>query len=333
VKYFSLPQPGAALAAGERDIPEPGPGEVLVRMRGWSVNFRDLMLARGMYPKPVKPDVLALSDGAGEVVRAGSGVTGWSDGDRVVATYFPRWLSGEGTPDKTADELGGLVDGVLAEYRTFAEDALVAVPSHLDFAEAATLPSAGLTAWRAVVHEGRLAPGQTVLTLGSGGVSTFAIKFAALGGARVIATSSSDEKLARLRAAGAADTINYRTTTDWGAAVAGLTGGGVDHVVEVGGAGTIGQSILAARVGGHLSVLGVLTQGTGADPLMVLAKQLTLRGFTNASRDTFEEMNRAIEQHRLRPAIDRRFAFDDVAAAYKLVESGAHVGKVVLEAD
>lgn len=332
MKYYFLPEAGVGPILGERDVPEPGPGEVLVRMRGWSVNFRDLMLAGGRYPKPVKPDVIALSDGAGDVVALGADVTRWSAGDRVAATYFPRWLSGPGTPEVTADDLGGTLDGVLAEYLTFPEDALVAVPAHLDYAEAATLPSAGITAWRAVVADGGLVPGQTVLTMGSGGVSTFALQFASLGGARVIATSGSDEKLDRLTELGAAGTINYRTTPGWGAAAAELTAGGVDHVVDVGGAGTIGQSIIAARPGGQVSVVGVLTHGDGFDPVMVLVKQLTLRGLTNAGRDTFEAMNRAIEQHGLRPVIDKRFGFDEVAAASKHLESGAHVGKVVLEA-
>ena len=331
MKYFSLPRPGAELVLGERDTPEPGPGQVLVRLRGWAVNARDLMILKGFYPKPVKADVVPLSDGAGEVVAVGDGVHTWSAGDRVAATYFPDWQAGPGTPDKTADDLAGTLDGVLAEYAVFPEHALVAVPAHLDYAEAATLPSAGVTAWRAVVEEGGLAPGQTVLTLGSGGLSTFALQFAALGGARVIATSSSDTKLERLRALGAAETINYTTTPEWGAAVAELTGGGVDHVVDVGGGGTIGQSMIAARYGGHVSVAGVLTHEGAADPVLVLVKQLTLRGLTNASRETFQAMNRAIEQSGLRPVIDRRFAFDEVADALKHLESGAHLGKVVLE--
>ncbi|BFU44067.1 zinc-dependent alcohol dehydrogenase family protein [Krasilnikovia sp. MM14-A1004] len=332
MKYFCLPQPGGSLVQRERGIPEPGPGQVLVRMKGWSVNFRDLMIAKGLYPKAVKADVVVLSDGAGEVVRVGADVARWSPGDRVVGTYFPRWVSGPGTPDKTADDLGGAVDGVLAEYVVFGEHSLVGVPAHLDFAEAATLTSAGVTAWRAVVDEGRLAPGQSVLTLGSGGVSTFAVQFAALGGARIIATSGSDEKLARLKVLGASDVINRATTPEWGVAAAELTAGGVDHVVDVGGGGTLGQSAVAARMGGHISVVGVLTQGNGADPLMVLAKQLTLRGLTNASRETFERMNRAIALAGLRPVIDKRFGFDDVEAAYRYLESGAHVGKVVLDA-
>lgn len=332
MKYFCLPQPGGGLVEHECDVPEPGPGQVLVQMSGWSVNFRDLMIAKGLYPKAVKADVVALSDGAGEVVQVGPDVSRWSPGDRVVGIYFPRWVAGPGTPDKTADDLGGSVDGVLAEYVTFDEGAVVAVPSHLDFAEAATLPSAGVTAWRAVVEEGRLAPGQTVLTMGSGGISTFAVQFASLGGARIIATSSSDEKLERLRVLGATDLINYETTPAWGVAAAELTAGGVDHVVDVGGGGTIGQSMMAARMGGHVSVVGVLTQGSGAEPLIVLAKQLTLRGLTNASRETFEQMNQAVERHALRPVIDKRFAFKDVVDAYRYLESGAHVGKVVLEA-
>jgi NADPH:quinone reductase-like Zn-dependent oxidoreductase len=332
VKYFSLPRPGAGLVPGERDVPEPGPGQVLVRMRGWALNARDIMILKGFYPKPVKPDVIPLSDGAGEVVAIGEGVRDWSAGDRVAATYFPDWLSGPGTPEKTADDLGGTLDGVLAEYAVFAEDALVAVPAHLDYAEAATLPSAGVTAWRAVVEEGGLAPGQTVLTLGSGGLSTFALQFAALGGAHVVATSGSAGKLERLRALGAAQTLDHAATPEWGAAVAELTGGGADHVVDVGGGGTIGQSMIAARYGGHVSVAGVLTHEGGADPVLVLVKQLTLRGLTNASRETFQAMNRAIERTGLKPVIDRRFAFEDVAAALGHLASGTHVGKVVLEA-
>ncbi len=331
MKYFSLPRPGAELVLGERDVPEPGPGQVLVRMRGWAVNARDLMILKGFYPKPVKPDVIPLSDGAGEVVAVGDGVRAWAVGDRVAATYFPRWLSGPGTPEKTEDDLAGTLDGVLAEYAVFAEDAVVAVPAHLDHAEAATLPSAGVTAWRAVVEEGGLVPGQTVLTLGSGGLSTFALQFAALGGAHVVATSSSDEKLERLRALGAAETVNHETVPEWGAAVAGLTGGGVDHVVDVGGGGTIGQSMIAARYGGHVSVAGVLTHEGAADPILVLVKQLTLRGLTNASRETFQAMNRALERTGLKPVIDRRFAFDEVTDALKHLESRTHVGKVVLE--
>ncbi|GAB3167198.1 NAD(P)-dependent alcohol dehydrogenase [Amycolatopsis stemonae] len=331
MKSFSLPRPGAELVLAERAVPEPGPGQVLVRLRGWALNARDLMILKGFYPMPVKPDVVPLSDGAGEVVAVGDGVRAWSAGDRVAATYFPRWLSGPGTPEKTAEDLSGSLDGVLAEYAVFAEDALVAVPAHLDFAEASTLPSAGATAWRAVVEEGRVTPGQTVLTQGSGGLATFALQFAVLGGARVIATSSSDEKLARLRALGAAETINYTTTPEWGVAAAELTGGGVDHVVDVGGGGTIGQSMLAARPGGHVSVAGVLTHEGAADPVLVLVKQLTLRGLTNASRETFQAMNRAVEHSGLRPVIDRRFAFEEVADAVKHLESGTHVGKVVLE--
>ncbi|MEU5263623.1 NAD(P)-dependent alcohol dehydrogenase [Amycolatopsis sp. NPDC021455] len=331
MKYFSLPRPGTELVLGERDVPEPGPGQVLVRMLGWAVNARDLMILKGFYPKPVKPDVVPLSDGAGEVVAVGDGVRAWTAGDRVAATYFPRWLSGPGTPEKTADDLAGTLDGVLAEYAVFAEDALVAVPAHLDYAEAATLPSAGVTAWRAVVEEGGLVPGQTVLTLGSGGLSTFALQFAALGGAHVVATSGSAAKLERLRALGATETLDHTATPEWGAAVAELTGGGADHVVDVGGGGTIGQSLIAARYGGHVSVAGVLTHEGGADPILVLVKQLTLRGLTNASRETFQAMNRAIEHTGLKPVIDRRFGFEEVAGALEHLASGTHIGKVVLE--
>ncbi|MEV4509918.1 NAD(P)-dependent alcohol dehydrogenase [Dactylosporangium sp. NPDC049525] len=331
MRYYCVPRPGAGFVRRERDVPEPGPGQVLVRMLGWSVNFRDVMIAEGLYPKAVRPDVVALSDGAGEVAGVGPGVQRWSRGDRVAATYFPRWVSGQATPDTTADELGGTVDGVLAEYVCLAEDAIVAVPAHLDHAEAATLPGAGVTAWRAVIEEGGPVAGRRVLTMGSGGLSTFAVQFASLGGAHVVATSRSDEKLERLRDLGAADLINSVTTPAWGAAAAELTGGGVDHVIDVGG-GTIGQSMLAARPGGRISVLGALAPGSGADPLVVLARQLTLQGLTNGSRASFEAMNRAVERHAMRPVIDKRFGFDDIAEACRYVRSAAHVGKVVLEA-
>ncbi|MCQ4081683.1 NAD(P)-dependent alcohol dehydrogenase [Streptomyces sp. RB6PN25] len=336
-RYYHLPHfTGAdALRLDERDVPAPGPHEVLVRMRAWSLNYRDLMIAANAYGRALKPGVIPLSDGAGEVVETGTEVTRWEPGDRVMSVFMPGWLSGPPSAEKTSGALGGTADGVLAEHVLFDQEAVVAVPPHLDFAEAATLPCAAVTAWHAVaaVHGG-LNPGQTVLTLGSGGVSLFALRFAALGGARVIATSSSDAKLERLRSLGASDGVNYSRTPEWGEVVHELAGGGVDHVIEVGGAGTVQQSLTAVRTGGRISLIGVLAaRGGGIDPSLVLRKGITLQGLFVGSREMFEQMNRAIEQHRIRPVIDSTFPFSDAVAAYRHFESRGHFGKVVITDD
>jgi NADPH:quinone reductase-like Zn-dependent oxidoreductase len=330
--FFELPRfTGVdALRPAEREVPAPGAREVLVRMRAWSLNYRDLMIASDTYGRALTPGLVPLSDGAGEVVGAGAEVTRWSAGDRVVGIFMPHWISGPATAERTAGALGGPSDGVLAQYVLFDQDALVAAPAHLDFAEAATLPCAAVTAWHTVAVRGGLVPGQTVLTLGSGGVSLFALRFAALGGARVIATSSSDDKLARLRALGAAEGIDYVRTPAWGRAVYEAAGGGVDHVVEVGGAGTLPQSLTAVRTGGRISLIGVLADGDGVDPMTVVRKGITLQGMYVGSREMFEEMNRAIERHRLRPVIDRAFPFADAPAAYRHFASRGHFGKVVI---
>ncbi|WP_269855510.1 zinc-dependent alcohol dehydrogenase family protein [Streptomyces sp. RPT161] len=330
--YYHLPHFAGvdSLRLDERDLRAPGPREVLVRMRAWSLNYRDLMIAEDVYGRTLKPGVVPLSDGAGEVVETGAEATRWRPGDRVVSVFMPGWLSGPPTAEKTSGALGATTDGVLSQYVVFDQDAIVAAPSHLDFAEAATLPCAAVTAWHAVAVRGRSAPGQTVLTMGSGGVSLFALRFAALAGARVIATSSSDAKLERLRQLGAADGVNYSRTPQWGAVVNELTGGGVDHVVEVGGAGTLPQSITAVRTGGRISLIGVLAEGSGIDPAPVLRKGLTLQGMFVGSREMFEQMNRAIEQHRLRPVIDSAFPFSDTLAAYRHFQRRGHFGKVVI---
>ncbi|MEU6888660.1 NAD(P)-dependent alcohol dehydrogenase [Streptomyces viridosporus] len=312
------------------DVPVPGPRQVLVRMRAWSLNHRDLLIAHGRYGRDVLPGLVPLSDGAGEVVRSGAEVTRWRPGDAVVGLFLPGWQSGRPRVDRA---LGGSVDGVLAEYVVFDEDAVVAPPSHLDFAEAATLPCAALTAWQAVVELGGLHPGQSVLTLGSGGVSVFALQIAAAGGARVIATSGSASKLERLRALGACEVIDHAQTPDWGARAAAWSGGGVDHVIEVGGAGTMRQSITAARVGGRISVIGVLGGGPGISPVPLLRKVLCVQGVQVGSAEMFRAMNRALEHHRIRPVIDRVFPFSRAAEAFRHLESGAHIGKVVLTAE
>ncbi|WP_448330753.1 zinc-dependent alcohol dehydrogenase family protein [Streptomyces sp. DSM 41534] len=334
-RYYHLPRLTGvdALRLDEREVTAPGPREVLVRMRAWSLNYRDLMIASGTYGRALKPDAVPVSDGAGEVVDAGSDVTRWREGDRVAGVFMPGWISGPPTARNTAGALGGPADGVLAEYVLFDQDALVAAPAHLDFAETATLPCAAVTAWHAVAVTGGLAPGQTVLTMGSGGVSLFALRFAALGGARVFATSSDDAKLERLRALGAADGVNYARTPDWGRLVAEATGGGVDHVVEVGGPGTLPQSLDAVRVGGRISLIGVLAQDGVADPSAVLRKGIALQGMFVGSREMFEQMNRAIEHHRVRPTVDRAFPFTEAPAAYRYFAGRGHFGKAVITAE
>ena len=319
-----------ALHLAERPDPEPGPGQVLVRMRASAINYRDLLNildppARGItYPR------IPNSDGAGEVVALGHGVTHFAVGDRVAGAFFQAWAAGGITGAAMASALGGPVDGVLAEYAVLEEEGLVAVPDHLSFEEAATLPCAGLTAWHILIEMGRLKAGDTVLLLGTGGVSIFALQFAVLAGARAIVTSSSDEKLARAAELGAWRTINYRANPDWEQEVADLTEGrGVDLVAEVGGPGTLEKSIEAVRIGGSIGLVGVLTGGE-INPTGVMRKSIRLQGIYVGSRAMFENMNRAISAHQLKPVIDRRFAFDEARAAYHHMQAAGHFGKIVI---
>lgn len=334
MKHWRLPRNSGIddLTPGETETPRPGRGQVLVRLRAASLNYRDLAIATGKYlMSRVPPDLVPLSDGAGEVVELGPEVTRVSLGDRVAGIFMQGWLGGEMEPEFGATALGGAIDGVLAEYRVFDEIGLVRIPEALSFAEAATLPCAAVTAWNALYGLRPLQPGQSVLVLGTGGVSIFALQFARAAGASVIATSSSDEKLARVRAMGAAHTINYRTTEDWAAEVRRLTEGrGVDHVVEVGGPGTLQRSIASARLGGIVTLIGVLTRGQ-IDPLAILGGGVIVRGVFVGSRAMFDDMNRAIAASRIAPVIDRTFPFADAPAAYRHLKSAAHVGKVVIE--
>jgi NADPH:quinone reductase-like Zn-dependent oxidoreductase len=313
--------------------PKPGPGEVLVRLRAAALNFRDLVAIVGGYGKRQKRDNLVpLSDGAGEVVAIGSGVNKWNVGERVVGCFFPNWQSGPATEAGLSAALGGSVDGVACEYRVFAENAIAAVPEHMSFVEAATLPCAGLTAWVATMAVGGVAPGRTVLTQGSGGVSVFALQFSRLAGAEVIATSSSAEKLEKLRSLGAGNTINYVADPQWGQTVQLLQPGGVDLVVEIGGGGTMAQSLQAVRIGGAICVIGV-TAGARHDlniPVLLM-KNAHLHGISVGSRDQFLEMLRAVVLHRLRPVIDRTFALADLRTGLEYLKSGKHVGKVCIE--
>src|SRR5580658_4761094 len=313
----------------ERPDPKPSPIQILVRMRAVSLNFRDLAIARGHYAGGVVgANVIPLSDGAGEVVAVGSAVTRFRVGDRVAGTFFRNWIDGS-PPSGPLVSLGAPpADGVLAELAVFDQEDAVVVPAHLSWAGAATLPCAAVTAWRSLVDIGHVAPGETVLVLGTGGVSLFALQFARMAGARVLVTSSSDDKLARAKALGADGCINYRTNPEWDREVLKLTDGrGVDHVLEVGGAGTLARSIGSVAVGGKVGMIGVLTGvGAAGSPYGLLGKQASLHGVYVGSRGHFERMNAAIAAHRMQPIVDHEFGFDEALAAYRHLESGAHSG-------
>ena len=322
----------ASLTVVQRPEPTPGPGQVRVQMRAFALNYRDLMVVKGVYNPKLPLPLVPLSDGVGVVTAIGPGVTRFKTGDRVAGIFMQHWLCGELTEAAARSDLGGNLPGVLAEYVVFDAEGLVPVPAHLSDEEAATLPCAAVTAWHALVHEGHIKAGDTVLTQGTGGVSLFALQFGRLLGARVIVTSSSDAKLALAREMGAAEGINYRTTPEWDRRARELTGNiGVDHVIEVGGAGTLGRSLRAVRLGGHVSLIGVLTGASGeVNPLPVLMKNVRVQGIFVGSRAMFEAMNRAIALHRLRPVVDRVFGFEEIGDALRYLESGAHFGKVCL---
>ncbi len=322
-----------ALAVAERPDPRPGPGQILLKMRAWSLNYRDLLVVKGSYNPRLKLPLVPLSDGVGEVAALGEGATRVKVGDRVAGIFMQKWLAGTVTDDMPKSSLGGGAAGMLAEQVVLHEDGVVRVPEHLSDEEAATLPCAAVTAWHALVPEGRVKAGDVVLTQGTGGVSLFALQFARLHGARVIVTSSSNDKLRRALDLGASDGINYKTTPDWDQKTRELTGGaGVDHVVELGGAGTLGRSLKAVRTGGRVSLIGVLTGNTGeVNPVGVLMKNVCLQGIYVGSREMFEAMNRALALHRLRPVVDRVFRFEQAREAFRHMESAAHFGKIALK--
>lgn len=311
--------------------PSPGPGQAVVRVRACSLNFRDLLVARGSYGRAVKAPLTPLSDGAGEVIAVGEGVTRVKPGDRVCGIFFQRWADGEIDDDKAVSAMGGAIDGMLAEQVCLDAEGLVPAPPHLSFEEAATLPCAAVTAWNALFHSGRLQPGESVLVQGSGGVSVFALQFAKMAGARVIATSSSDVKLDRLKAMGADAGVNYKETPDWDKPARAFTRGvGVDHVIEVGGAGTLPLSLKAVRRAGHIALIGVLSGGGEIDPRTIFLKSVRVQGIYVGSRKMFEEMNRAIATSGMRPVIDRVFDFEQTIEAMRYMESGSHFGKVCI---
>jgi NADPH:quinone reductase-like Zn-dependent oxidoreductase len=320
-----------SLLLTERAEPRPGPGQVLVRMRAASLNYRDLIVVKGGLGPSLPLPLVPLSDGAGEVVEVGAGVRRVKAGDRVAGTFFQRWVTGPITEEAAASALGGAIDGVLAELVAFEEDGLVHVPEHLDWEEASCLPCAALTAWNALFESGCVRPGQTVLTQGTGGVSVFALQFARLAGAAVVATTSSEAKAERLRELGASEVINYRTTPEWSKPARSFTGGrGVDHVVEVGGAGTLEQSLRAVRRGGTVSLIGRLAAPGEFNPNWIFIKSVRVQGIYVGSREMFENMNRAIAAAGLKPVVDRVFAFEEARQALRYLESGAHFGKVCI---
>ncbi len=312
--------------------PTPGPGQLLIRIRAASLNYRDLMTVKGSYGGPARIGLVPLSDGAGEVEAVGPGTTLFKGGERVCPIFCQSWLGGDLTETNTAAALGGTLDGVLSEYVVLHETGVVAVPEHLSFEEAATLPCAAVTAWNSLQHVGAVTAGDCVLVQGTGGVSVFALQFAKTMGARVIGTSSSDEKLTRARHLGLDEAINYRTRPEWQDVVLGLTGGrGVDHVVEVGGAGTLARSIQAARMGGTIGIIGVLTGRSEIDPTAILRRRVGLRGVYVGSREMFEAMNRAIALHAMRPVIDSTFSLERARDAWRHLEGATHFGKIVIQ--
>ncbi len=316
----------------EQPEPEPSFGQVMIRVRATSLNYRDLIVQRGEYTGQKSP-LIPMSDGAGDIVAIGDGVNRVKVGDRVAATFFQNWISGRIGREVMSSDLGGAIDGMLAEYVVLDQQGVVKLPDRLSYVEGATLPCAGVTAWHALMVKGNLQAGETVLVLGTGGVSVFATQFAKSRGAKVIATSSSDEKLERMRQLGADETINYQTTPDWEKQVYDLTDRvGADCVVEVGGAGTLDKSLQAVRYGGQIHLIGVLSGFTGEiNPLPILFKSITVNGIYVGNRDMFEEMNLAIASSQLKPAIDRVFPFVDAAQAYNYLKSGSHLGKVAIE--
>lgn len=315
------------------ELPSPTarPGEVVVRVRAVSLNYRDLLVAKGLYNPKLKLPRVPVSDGAGEVVAVGEGAGRFKPGDRVLAAFMPAWVDGPLDDAKSRSALGGDADGILAQEIAIAEEGLARIPDHLSFEEASTLPCAAVTAWNALIEHGKIKPGDTVLTQGTGGVSLFAIQFARMAGARIIATSSSDAKLARAIALGADEGINYVSTPKWEERVRELTGGaGVDHIVEVGGAGTLPKSFRAVRPGGTISLIGVLSGFGDVNPMPLLMRNIRLQGIFVGPRRILDDVCKAVAQHRMRPVIDRVFEFEDAPGALAHLESGTHIGKIVI---
>lgn len=313
--------------------PKPRPGEVLVKVQAVSLNYRDLMMMKGFYNPNLPLPRIPCSDGAGEVVEVGAEVRSVRPGDRVAGIFMQNWLEGRLTAERGRAALGGDVDGMLAEYVKLPEQGVIEIPRRLSYVEASTLPCAGVTAWNAVVHAGGIRPGEVVVIQGTGGVSIFALQFAKMLGAKVLGTSSSNDKLARAKGLGLDAGLNYKTTPDWSSWVREQTGGeGADLIVEVGGGGTLNQSLAAVRIAGVVAQIGVLSQS--AEPIqipLILRRQIQLKGIYVGSRQHFSEMIRALEENQLRPQVDATFSFGDAPAALRALDSGSHFGKLVIE--
>jgi NADPH:quinone reductase-like Zn-dependent oxidoreductase len=321
------------LVLAERPEPIPGPWEVVFKLRAVTLNYRDLLMVKGLYNPRQPLPLIPLSDGVGEVTAVGEAVTRARIGERIAGNFSQKWISGEPNRTKLSASLGGPIDGMLAEYRVLHEDGVVKVPAHLSDEEAATLPCAALTAWNALVTTGNTKAGDVILLQGTGGVSLFALQFAKMAGARVIITSSSDDKLARAVELGADHTINYRTVADWDKKTKELTdGAGADHIVEVGGAGTFNKSLKAIRIGGTISLIGNLSgNATDVNLISILMQNIRVQGMLVGHREAFEAMNRAIALHRMHPVVDRVFRFEEAPKAFEHMAAGAHFGKICIK--
>jgi NADPH:quinone reductase-like Zn-dependent oxidoreductase len=321
------------LVLEELPQPHPGRGEVLVKVHAVSLNYRDLLMVRGYYNPKLPLPRIPCSDGAGEVVEVGDDVKTVKVGQRVAGIFMQNWLDGPPTAERSRGALGGDIDGMLAEYVVLPQSGVVGIPERLSFAEAATLPCAAVTAWNALTNAAQITSGDVVLTQGTGGVSIFALQFAKMMGATVIGTSSSNEKLERAKTLGMKAGLNYRQTPDWAKWVLQETDNrGADLIVEVGGAGTIGQSLQAVRTGGTVAQIGVLSQSDQPLPIApLLHRQIRLHGVYVGSRAHFEAMNRAIEANQLRPVVDKIFAFAEAREALLTMEKASHFGKIVIQ--
>ncbi len=321
------------LTLTERDVPKPNRDEVLVKFHTFSLNYRDLMMVKGLYNPKLKTPLVPFSDGAGEVVEIGENVTKFKVGDRVMPIFMQGWADGAINFEKRRTALGGDIDGVLCEFGSFNQEGLVCIPDHFSMEEAATLPCAAVTAYNALFESGRMKSDNSILLQGTGGVSIFALQMASVFGTRIIITSSSDEKLEKAKELGATDLINYKTREDWDQAVLELTEKqGVDTIVEVGGAGTMAKSLNAVKLGGYIAVIGVLSGNGEINPVHILMKLVRMRGILVGSRQMFEAMNLMFVNHpHLKPVIDKTFEFGEVKDALEYMESGAHFGKIVVK--
>ncbi|KAG2026288.1 hypothetical protein GB937_001796 [Aspergillus fischeri] len=335
MKAVRIAKAGAKITAELRDesLPTPGPRDVLIKVHAASLNYRDTALLRGEYRAPTKENGIPVSDGAGEVIAVGTDVTRIAKGDRVAVSCVTNWIAGPYIPEYRSSSVGFTVDGLLAEYVIFNEDALVCIPRYMSYVEAASLPCAAVTAWTALNKVEPLQPGQTVLIQGTGGVSLFALQFAKIFGARVLAITSSDTKAVKLKELGADAVVNYSTTPDWDREVLSLTGGkGVDKVLDIAGEKTIVKSAASTKITGTVVLIGFASGfGGGLPPIDILVRSLTVTGSTIGSRVEFEAMLQAMERHQVRPIIDRVYPFAEFHEAYKRLEGGQQIGKVVIE--